>query len=302
MLKKLNIVLPLSLICALAHADVTTAASTPAASAASAPAATASPSASATSTTEVKKDEPATLKYNLDAGTDYSVQAQTQPDGTRKEIAEYYLNPGLAYGEYTSSVFLYYSQDLKDTTKTGSFADPIFYFSHKAIPVGDYFKVSPGMYAVLPMTDGTKNNVELLYSLAGTLGISLNTKNLGIDNWSIGYTVGYQRNFTKYATTAAGEPINIQRIRQRFNVKYKFTDKLWVKTRFQFDTNYSDEGIIRNSFLHFETLGWDITDVVTLSVGHTNTNTLLNGTTYESNLKFYDEASSSYAVGLDISI
>ena len=48
--------------------------------------------------------------------------------------------------------------------------------------------------------------------------------------------------------------------------------------------------------------GYDITDVLSVSVGHTNTNTLLNGTTYENNLKFYDETSSTYAVGLDISI
>jgi hypothetical protein len=258
--------------------------------------------AAATSTTTVKAEEAPKLKFSLDMGIAYNLGAEAQPDGTRVESIDYSFTPGMSYDVYKASVFNLYSQDLKDTSKNGTFIDPAWSFSRTSFALNDYFKLGPALSLTLPMTDSSKNNTELLYQIGGSLGLYLQTKQLGLDSWDIGYYVGYVRNFTKYATTAAGDPVTMQRIRQRINVAYHLTDKLSIKTRFQFDSKYSSEGVIRNDFLHYENLVYDINSTFSVSVGHSYTNSLLDGTTYENNLRFYDEKKSQYAAELDISI
>lgn len=300
--------LAITLLCAVAHAQapgttITIASTAPATSTATADAnGTSAAAAAATSTTEVKKEEAPSVKYKLDLGIDYSIQAQTQSGGTRTEGLSYSFTPGLSYGIYKASVFTAYNQDLKDTSKTGYWYDPSFSFSRSSIPLNEYFKLGPALSLTLPVTDSSKNKTELLYSAGGSVGLYLETKKLGLDNWSMGYYLGYVRNFTRYATTSAGDPVTMQRFRQRINVGYKFTDKFSLSTRFQFDSKYSSEGVVRNDFLHFETFGYDLTDTISVSFGHTNSGELLNGTTYENQLKFFDEANSEYSAGISISI
>jgi len=304
----------MTLLSALAHAQ------TPATSNVSAPKAvtstatddaqgTVQAAAAATSTTTVKTDVPPSIKYKLDLGTWYTVQAEVQKDqpkpednGTRKESLNYSFNPGLSYGDYKASVLEIYSQDLKDTSKTGSWIDPSFSFSRASFELNKYFKLGPAISLTLPLTDKSRNDVELLYSLGGSLSFFLQTKALGLDAWDMAYYVAYARHFTKYATSNSGDVLNIQRIRQRINVGYNFTEKWALKTRFEFDSNYSAEGIVRNKFLHYQTINYKVNDTVSLSVGHTNSGDLLNGTNYESNLKFYDDAKSEYSAELDVSL
>ncbi|MCC2678098.1 MAG: hypothetical protein K0R29_674 [Pseudobdellovibrio sp.] len=301
--------LAITLLCAFAHAQApattTTVAKevkTPTATADANATPAAAAAAAATSTAEVKKEEAPSVKYSMGLGLSYSITAETQPDGTRSESVDYTFTPGLSYGIYRASVFTLYSQNLKDTAKNGSFIDPIFSFSRSSFDLSKYFKLGPSLSVTLPMSDSSKNNTELLYSIGGAASLYLQNKPLGIDNWNISYYVAYQRNFTKFATTNAGEPVTMQRIRQRINVGYKFTDSLSLSTRFQFDSKYSSEGIVRNDFLHFQTLSYSVNDTISLSMGHTNSGALLNGTNYDNNLKFYDEASSTYSAGIDVSL
>jgi hypothetical protein len=298
----------MTLLCAIANAQA------PAASKVAAPKAVTSSAtedaqgtsaavAAATSTTEVKKAEEApSLKFSLDLGFGYNLGAETQDDGTRSESMDYSFIPGMSYGVYKASVFELYEQDLKDTASNGSFIDPAFSFSRSSFELNKYFKLGPALSLTLPMSDSSKNSTELLYQAGGSLGLYLQTKQLGLDNWDIGYYIGYVRNFTKYATSASGDPVTMQRIRQRINVGYKLTEKLSIKTRFQFDSKYSSEGIVRNDFLHYENLVYDINGTLSFSFGHSYSNSLLDGTTYESNLHFYDKKKSQYTAELDVSI
>ena len=309
MLKIMWTPLAMTLLCAIAHAQAP-ATSTSKTALDAKPAATTSASQdasgatpiAATSVTEVKKDEPPSLKYSLDLSFGYTLQAEKQADGTQAESSSFAFTPGMSYGVYKASVFEQYNQNLKDTTKTGYWYDPAFSFSRTSFPLNDYFKFGPAISLTLPMTDGAKNTKELLYTIGGSTSFYLQTKNLGLDAWDIGYYIGYIRNFTKYSTDSAGEILTMQRIRQRINVTYKFTDSLSLKTRFQFDSNYSTEGVVRNEFLTYQTLSYAINDTVSVSAGHTNSGSALDGTTYENNIKFYDQKKSEYSASLDISI
>jgi hypothetical protein len=297
MFKNLLITIPVSLFCVLANAQtVTTASSTPANTLAQpAPAA-------ATSATEVKKEDPK-AKFSLALGVGYESQLKKQTDGSRSEELSYTIMPAVGYGDYTFTMLNIYSQDLRDTGTTGSFIDPNYIISRKGWTLNDYFKLSPSATVVLPMNESTKNN-GLLYNVAGALTLGLQTKTLGMDNWGISYQLSYLRNFTQFTTNAAGDPYTAYRIRQRFNVNYQFTDKFSLATRLQIDSNYSavEANVVKNSFLHYQTFAYAITDNLEVSVGHTNAGPMLIGSQYENNLKFTDEKSSVYSVGLDLSL
>lgn len=308
MLKKLLITIPVSLFCVLANAQtVTTASSTPANTLAQPTTGSTSATttvAAATSSTEVKKDEAPKLKFSLALGTSYSNQIKTQPDGTREEVLYTSIMPGMSYGDYSMSMFNYYIQDLRDTGATGAFIDPIYSVSRKGWTLNDYFKLSPSASLILPVTDATKNNRGLIYSLGGTLALSLQTKALGMDNWNLSYSLGYNRNFIQFSTSAAGEPLTAYFLRQRFNVGYNFTDKLSFFTRLQLDSNYSavEANVVKNSFIHFQSLAYALTDNLEVSVGLFNSGPLLVGTNYSNNLKLIDEKESSYSLGIDLSL
>ena len=295
MLKNLWKTLPISLVCALAQANTITVA-TPAANN------TLAPAASTSTTAAPKAEEAPKWSFRMGIGPSYTMGAQAKPDGSRSESLSTSFTPSVGYGNWTLMLFELYSQDLKNASGGGNFIDPMLFLSRKSIPLGDYLSIGLGANLTIPMTDSTKNNVNLLYGIGGSAQLNLNTKTLGMDAWKISYYLAGNRNFTQFSTTSAGEPITMGRIRQRINVGYGFTENFSLSTRFEFDSNYSAEGVVRNKFMHYETLGYQITDSIGISAGHTNANTLLDGTTYQSNLKFFDENTSEYSVGLDISL
>lgn len=250
-----------------------------------------------------KEEPPPTVSYGLTFDTNYSLQATQQSDGTRSQGQDFSLIPSIKYGKYSANVTFTYEQDLADSAASGGFADPAFGFSRSGWDVNSYLKISPSLSLILPMTDNSKNNVGLIYNVGGALAFSLNTKTLGWDNWSMSYVPSYTRNFTNYDTKLKdGSPNTMYRIRNRFNLGYSFTDKLSLATRFQLDSNYSVGGIVRNGFMHFQSLAYAVTEIVEVNVTHTNSATMYKAQTYESNLKFYDETNSTYSVGMTVSL
>lgn len=298
---KLNlwITLPLSMICVLANAQgtasTTTTTATTATTTAAAPAATSTAAAP-------KKEEAPSVKYGLYMETNYTLQAVTQKDGSRSQGQDFSISPSMSYNDYNGSVFITYAQDLVDSKSSPGFFDPSFSLSRKGWKLNDLLTLSPSGSLILPMSDNSKNNVGLMYNVGGALSLSLNSKYLGLDSWKFSMSLGYNRNFTNFDTNASGTPNTAHRVRQRYNVGYSFTDALSLSTRFQFDSNYSTQNIVRNSFMHYQSLGYALNDNVEVSFTHTNSGSLLKPETYESNLKFFDDASSEYSVGVSLSL
>lgn len=305
---KLNfwISLPLSLFCLLANANTTTTASTTtttvATTAPSATPATSTAAAAATSTTAApKKEETPSVKFGISYEAGYSMQAQTQPDGTRSQSLSHSFSPSMSYGEYRSSVSIGYEQDLNDSASNG-FADPTFALSKKPWTLGEYFKLGPSGTLTLPMTAKSKNDVGLMYNIGGALSLSLNTKALGMDALSASYQLAVSKNFTNYDTNASGNPQNSHRLRNRLSIGYSITDAFSFFNMFDFNSSYSVNGVVTNSFFSLQSFGYSINDNVSMSLAHSNGGAYLKTGTYENNLKFFNAESSSYSVGLAVSL
>lgn len=302
---KLNfwISLPLSLLCAIANANTTTTASTTTTTVAStAPATTATAAPAATSTaTAPKKEEPPSVKFGVSYEAGYSMQAQTQPDGTRGTSLSHGLTPSMGYGDYRSTLSISYEQDLNDSASNG-FADPVIGLSKKAWTLNKYLKLGPSGTLVLPMTDASKNKVGLMYNIGGALSLSLITKELGMDKWSMSYQMALNKNFTNYDTKADGSPQNSHKLRNRVSVGYTITDSLSFFNMFDFNSSYSVNGVVTNSFFSLQSFGYGINDNVSVSMSHSNGGAYLKSGTYENNLKFFDSENSYYGLSVEVSL
>lgn len=312
-MKNLWISLPISLICLFAQAQTTTTttASTPAPTAAKAPAKTTAPGAATTSAVNTSvaaapTEEPKkSVSFGLGLGAEYGWQAQQQPDGTRGQSMTYNIAPTMSYGDYTLKSDQYFEQDLIDSNASQSEAwtDPNLILSKKSVPLGQYFKFGPSATVVFPMKDSSRNAVGALYTVSGAATISVNTKALNMDAWSFGYQISATRYFTQFETRADnGNPNAFSRLRNRLTFGYQIMDKLSFFNLFDFNSNYSVNGVVTNSFFSLQSIGYDLTDSLNISVGHANSGSVLKAKTYENNLKMYDEKGSFYSLGLSLSI
>ena len=303
LVSKLNlwISLLLSLVCVSAFANTVTTATT--ATVPATTATTAEAPATATSTVAApKKEEPPSLKYSLSYESGYSMQAQTQPDGTRSSSISHSFTPGLAYGEYKATVSFAYEQDVLDSQANG-FADPTFAFSKKAWTLGDYLKLGPSATLTLPMTNASKNEVGLMYNIVGALGLSLNTKTLGMDKLSLSYQLAAGKTFTNYDTNAkTNNPSASHKFRNRLSVGYSITDSISFFNMFDFNSSYTVNGVVTNSFFSLQSFGYSINDIVSVSFAHSNGGAYLKTGTYENNLKFFDSENSTYSLGLEVAL
>lgn len=290
--------LPLSVICIAAHANTTTTTTAPAA------ATTTTAPAAATSTTAApaaaKKEEAPSVKFGFVYGGSYSLQAEKQADGTRTQAIGHEFTGKMSYGDYRASVYSAYENDIVDTSGTGSFTDPAWKLSRKSWTLNDYLSMGPALTLTIPMNASSKE--DDLYTVGGALSFSLNTKTLGLDSLSLGNEISANKYFTKYDTTSAGSPSKSHRFRNRITVGYDITDKFSFFNLFDFNFNYSVNGVVTNSFFSLQSFGYTLSDNVSVSLSHTNGGAYLKSGTYENNLKFYDSKSSNYSVGLEVSL
>lgn len=293
LLSRMNlwISLPVTMLCLSANAQTTTTTTV----------ATTAPAATST-TAAPKKEEAAAAKFGFVYDLGYSLQSQTQKDGSRSQGLSQTFKPTMKYGEYSTFASIDHDQDLLDSAGGGNvWADPVFGISKKAWTLGEYFKLGPSMSLLLPLKDATRNEVGLIYNVGGALSLSLNTKALGMDAVSLGWQISANKNFTNYDTNAkTGSPNTSHRMRNRLTFGYDFNDTYSFFNMFDFNSTYSVNGVVTNSFFTLQSFGYAVNDNISLSLSHANGGPFLKSGTYQNNLKLYDEENSSYSFGLEV--
>ena len=240
----------------------------------------------------------------------YEVQAYDQTDKktgakTRTESLSYGFTPSMKFGDgYKLSSYWEYDQTLTDSTDSG-WIDPSVSLSRKAWELGKYIKMGPSATIVLPMSEDTKNDVNLKFAASGKVTTSLNTANMGLDAFSLSYGLQYTRYFTDYSTKLGGDPVTQQRIRQDIHVGYQIIDPLSLDLFFRHDSKYSVEGVVRGGFIMQQTLEYAINDSLAVSVSHTNAGATIrkdDQENYQNAIQFDDVKNTTYSVGMSLSI
>lgn len=298
---KLNlwISLPLSMICLIANAQTasttTTTTATTATTTAAAPAATSTAAAP-------KKEEAPSAKFGLSYTAEYALQAQTQPDGSRTQELSHDFFMTMGYGEYNSYLDMMYIQDLVDS-KNSAWIDAALGVSKKAWNLGKYLKLGPSASLALPLTDATRNVTGLQYAVGAGLKLSMNSKAVGLDDFSASHAVSVVKYFTNYDTTATGNPSKAYRLRNQTVLGYNITDSISVEGLGRLDSNYSVNGVVTNFFILQESISYTVNDNVSIGFSHANAaNYLDSAKDYENNFQLYDSESSGYAVNINVSL
>lgn len=308
MLKNFWKSLPITLICVSAYAATTPPAAS--SSTAKAPAAPAAAAGTSTVAAPAPAANPTTFGLVFEPG--YEVQAYEQTDPktgqkSRSESMSYGFTPSMKFGDgYKLSSYWEYDQNLVDSTDADNgWIDPSVSLSRKAWEIGKYVKLSPSTTVGLPLTTKTKSDVNLKYALSGKLTASLNTANMGMDAFSLSYGVQLSRYFTDYSTKLSGDPVTQQRIRQEIHVGYQIIEPLSFDFFFRHDSKFSAEGVVRGGFVMQQTLEYAINDSLSVNVAHTNQGATLKKDAqenYQNAIQFDDRESSTYSIGMSLSI
>ncbi len=253
-----------------------------------------------------KKKEPL-VSFSFALNSSYNIQAEKQSDGTRAEYLQHEINPLVKISDYTLQGFFYYYDDLK-APATNEWQDSFIALNKAPWNLGDYFTLAPGLALTLPLSKASREVVSSKYSVGASLALGLNTKNMGLDAFSVTYSLGYTKMYSDYETNIKNEPSTNYRIRQRLTLGYQITDALSFKTRFQYDSSYSYANVVRDAFLHFQVFEYQFTEHISANIGHANAgNSYLvkeseNDYYLQNNVKFFDPETSEYSIGIGLSI
>lgn len=260
---------------------------------------------STTTTTAAKSAKP--VSFNFMYGLSYNAQMQEQENHARGEYLQHQFMPKMKMGDFSLFGDFYYYDDIKDPSAS-EWWDSAVVLTYKPVEIGKYFTLGPLGALGLPLQKSSREGGGIKYSLGTTLALGLNTKNMGLEALTLNYTIGYTKYTTEFHTKPNGDPSADYRIRQRVNFGYQFTDKFSFSSRFQYDSGYSNQGVVKNAYYHFEVLEYQFTDIFAASIGHSTGSAVYsitesgNDILFENDLKFYDPKISEIGIGISLSI
>lgn len=255
------------------------------------------------SQTQPKKESSSPFKWSLYSELNYTVQAEKQADGTRPESKGIYLVPKLKISDYTIKADISYSYDVKNTTSTDDWDDARLTFLGKGYNfLSETFKITPSIYFDIPLSKESRDNRGTILITNPGFVLALNSAQLGWDDLLLTYSAHYGFYSNQYTTKLNGDVANKYRLTQVLTGGYKFS-KFKFTELFYFYSNYSYDNVTRNTFKHIDSLTYSITDQFEIGFSHCNGPApLFNTSTYENNLNFYSQETSSYRILLGFTI
>ena len=238
------------------------------------------------------------IKPSISLAATYNMAAEAPKEGDQNRYMEYEFIPSLVTGPIKTLVWFKYGQSLIDNSQSEWQDLPIIFSMAKPYNAGDYITLSPAIAFTIPQTRATKDNVQLNYATNANVIIGLNTKTLGWDGVVLNLQTGYTKMTNEFTTSAKGEPIVSYRLRQRINFWYPIVENLYFKSRVEFNSTFSYENVVKNDFMHFVALEYGFLEKYSVNIGTTNGGPTMTEPNYENNLKFYNDTSSEYFLGV----
>lgn len=261
----------------------------------------------ATVATPTKVAEEKFVSFNFDYDLSYNAQMQEQENHVRGEYLLHEFTPQLKISDYTLMGDFFYYDDIKSPS-ANEWYDSAIVLKRKPWDLGKYLTLAPGVILGLPLQKASREDGGIKYSIGPTLTLGLNTKNMGMPAFTLNYYLRYAKYTTEFTTKPNGDPSADYLIRQRVNFGYQFTEKFSFKARFEYNSGYSNQGVVKNSYVHFENFGYQITEVIGVYIAHSTGSSVYSisenaagDILFENDLKFYDPKVSEIALGVTLS-
>jgi hypothetical protein len=250
-------------------------------------------------TTEIKKTEVLSpYKFSTAVTIAYEQKAEENQKGVRDRALGLTLVPKFSFYDFSLRGDFIYVYDLNAPRVGTGWLDGVISLLYDGWKVSAV-KLSPYTSVELPLSKESRENREI--KLVNNFGFlaTLDTKSLDIPELSMSYSAAYGYYTNEYTTRVNGEPATEYKIVQTFKAGYKF-NPLFVAFKFQYTNAYSYEDVVRDGFLHYEALGFGVSESLSFSLYHYNKAPFLKDTTYENNLKTYDATTSTVGLSMDM--
>lgn len=239
------------------------------------------------------------IKFTTATSLGYEQKIEENDQGVRDRGLSLFVAPKLVVYDFSLRADLYYGYNLNQPRKS-DWGDAIVSLMYDGWKLS-VFKFSPYTSIELPLSKESRENREII--LVNNVGLltALDTKALDIEKLSMSYSIAYGYYTNEYTTRVNGEPATEYKIVQNFKTGYKF-DPVSFNLRFQFTSAYSYEDVVRSGFLFSQSIGYTVNDLLSFSLYHSNRAPLLKDTTYENNLRTFDEETSSVGLSMDLAL
>lgn len=210
-------------------------------------------------------------------------------DGTRMDSLDTSLSLSYLFAEtYKLSSLFYYSQNLK--TENGDWDELNLSFSKKAVPLVSRMLFSPGLIAIVPMSKDARIRQEYIGGL-GALGKFSFQPGTFVGGLDFKFSISLTKHSYKYETATNGKPNNEYSSIQKLTASHNYK-KLTTTVVFYHINTMTFQNELRESFMHFEEIGYDFNSRIGVAIGHGNIGSALKPNGQDNNILLINENSS----------
>ena len=210
-------------------------------------------------------------------------------DGTRKDSLDTSLKVDLNFWPYPSSLRIStgYSRDLHND-QASDVTDTAISL-RRTYAVGDTLTLVPSITGIAP----TSKQSHTAENSNGALrfGAGLNHTSQKLIGWEVGGALSGGQNFNQYETSVGGTVLSKYVFSQSLSTSYTYK-RVGLSVEFVHKNGWSYQGALTESFEHTEELGFEITKMFSVAIGHTNGGSVLKPDGQNSNLNVINENSS----------
>ncbi|MFN3696364.1 MAG: hypothetical protein ACK4VO_02890 [Pseudobdellovibrio sp.] len=238
-------------------------------------------------------------QFSMPVSFGYEQQAEKQKDGSQAKGLGLQIIPKYSLNEFSGSAKLSYNYDLNQPETGNDWDDGVFTLSTSKLKLFKAVKTTPSFIVELPFSKESRENRGINYVVNASMNLALDSAYLELGGFNASYSLSYGHFQNDYTTRLNGEPATKYKIAQAFNTSYSIHD-FTFGFNFQFLSTYSYEDIVRNGFMHIETISYQLNPKLSFSLYHYNKGSLYKAKTYENNLKSYDPEKSTIGLSTDL--
>jgi hypothetical protein len=210
-------------------------------------------------------------------------------DGTRKDSMDTALKVDMNFWPYATSMRISggYSRDLRNE-EASDFSDTALSL-RRSYNVGETFTLVPTITAIAPTSKQSRvaDNLEGAMRVGASLG-HVSQRWIG---WEAGGSLSVGQNFNQYETSVGGTVLSKYVFNQSVSTSYSWK-RVGLSVEFVHKNGWTYQGALTEAFEHTEELGFELTKMFSVAVGHTNGGSILRPDGQESNLNVVNETSS----------
>ncbi len=210
-------------------------------------------------------------------------------DGTKTDTIDSTASLSYLFAEkYKLNSIFYYNQNLN--TQKGDWDDLDLSLVKKPAPLFSRLLFAPGILGVIPMAKSSYIRKEYQGGIGGVAKFSFEPRTF-VGGLDFKFSLSLIKNAFKYETTLDGKPNSEYSSVQKFVASHAYK-KLTTSLIFLHLNTLSFQNEIRESFIHFEEIGYDFNSRFSVAVGHANTGSALKPNGQDSNILLINENSS----------